>query len=184
MVWYVPLLSPIAEAVDAGKLSMDGMLPKAEELRIPVQYLANLLAGGNTQVVQDALARLLLMRTIVRHYSDSAGIEQYLKSELPIDAIKGAPEAEQLRGLGLLPEDICEMHSLLAIANYEDRFVVPTANRNHQASVLAQGEQGMNMGGGRDQRHRASCIFGGPMDRKIAPMFEDYQVAEKPGKQK
>ena len=163
---------------------MDGMLPKVDELRIPIRYLANLLAGGNTKVVEDVLARMLLMRSIVRHYSDSAGLEQYLKSELPLDAIKEAPEAGQLRELGLLPEDICEMHSLLAIANYEDRFVIPTANRDHEASVLAQGEQGMNMGGGRDQRYRASRIFGGPMDRKIAPVFKDYEVADKPSKQR
>ena len=184
MVWYVPPLSPIAHAIDAGKLSMDGMLPKAEDLRIPIQYLANLLAGGNTQVVQDALSRLLLMRSVVRHYSDSAGLDQYLKSELPLDAIKEAPEIDELRALGLTPEDVCEMHSLLAIANYEDRFVIPTANRDHEASVLKQGEQGMNMGGGRDQRYRASKIFGGPMDRKIAPTFKDYEVAAKPRKQK
>lgn len=184
MVWYVPPLSPIANAIDAGKLSMDGMLPKAEDLRIPIQYLANLLAGGNAQVVQDALSRLLLMRSVVRHYSDSAGLDQYLKSELPLDAIKEAPEIDELRALGLTPEDVCEMHSLLAIANYEDRFVIPTANRDHEASVLKQGEQGMNMGGGRDQRYRASKIFGGPMDRKIAPTFKDYEVAAKPRKQK
>lgn len=184
MVWYVPPLSPIAHAIDAGKLSMDGMLPKAEDLRIPIQYLANLLAGGNTQVVQDALSRLLLMRSVVRHYSDSAGLDQYLKSELPLDAIKEAPEIDELRALGLTPEDVCEMHSLLAIANYEDRFVIPTANRDHEASVLKQGEQGMNMGGGRDQRYRASKIFGGPMDRKIAPTFKDYEEAAKPRKQK
>ena len=42
----------------------------------------------------------------------------------------------------------------------------------------------MNMGGGRDQRYRASKIFGGPMDRKIAPTFKDYEVAAKPRKQK
>lgn len=184
MVWYVPPLSPVADAVDAGKVSMDGVLPKANELRIPIQYLANLLAGGNTKVVQDALSRMLLMRTIVRNYSDSAGLAQYLRSELPLDAVKQAPGVERLHELGLLPEDICEMHSLLAIANYEDRFVVPTANRNHEASVLTQGEQGMNMGGGRDQRYRASRIFGGPMDRKVAPVFEDYEVVDKPRKQR
>ena len=124
------------------------------------------------------------MRTIVRNYSNSAGIEQYLKSELPLDAVKEAPAAAQLHELGLRPEDICEMHSLLAIANYEDRFVVPTANRNEQASVLEQGEKGMNMGGGRDQRYRASRIFGGPMDRKISPTFRDYEVATEPKKRK
>lgn len=184
MVWYVPPLSPITDALDSGQLSMDGMLPKVDELRIPIQYLANLLAGGNTKVVQDALARLLLMRSVVRHYSNSAGLEQYLQSELPLDAIKEVPGVEQLHALGLTPEDICEMHSLLAIANYEDRFVIPTANRDNEASVLQQGEQGMNMGGGRDQRYRASRIFGGPMDRKISPLFKDYEMATQPRKQK
>ncbi len=41
MVWYVPPLSPIQSAADAGELGSNGILPDVESLRIPVQYLAN-----------------------------------------------------------------------------------------------------------------------------------------------
>ncbi len=44
MVWYVPPLSPIQSVADAGGLPSNGnILPAVESLRIPVQYLANLL---------------------------------------------------------------------------------------------------------------------------------------------
>ncbi len=46
MVWYVPPLSPIQAAAEAGKVEFDGVLPKIESLRIPVRYLANLLTAG------------------------------------------------------------------------------------------------------------------------------------------
>ena len=49
MVWYVPPLSPIQSYADAGGLPMnDGVLPAVENLRIPVQYLANMLSAGDT----------------------------------------------------------------------------------------------------------------------------------------
>ncbi len=47
MVWYVPPLSPIQSAADAGELGSNGILPDVESLRIPVQYLANLLTAGD-----------------------------------------------------------------------------------------------------------------------------------------
>ncbi len=49
MVWYVPPLSPIQSAADAGELGSNGILPDVESLRIPVQYLANLLTAGEYQ---------------------------------------------------------------------------------------------------------------------------------------
>lgn len=49
MVWYVPPLSPIQSAADAGELGSNGILPDVESLRIPVQYLANLLTAGGYQ---------------------------------------------------------------------------------------------------------------------------------------
>ena len=72
------------------------------------------------------------------------------------------------------------MHRLLAIADFKDRFVVPSANRNNTASMLLQGTQGYNLGGGEDMRRRADTIFGGPMNRKIIPLFEEYQRAPAP----
>ena len=46
MVWYIPPLSPIQSAADAGHIGMDGIIPDVKSLRIPVKYLANLLTAG------------------------------------------------------------------------------------------------------------------------------------------
>lgn len=175
MVWYVPPLSPIAQAVDVGKLSLKGFIPDLESLRIPLQYLANLLTAGNIKPVQEALSRLLAERTVLRQYSDKADISQFLSCEILPEQLEGSGFDEELSQLGLTLQDVCDMHKLLAIADFKDRFVVPSANRNNQAAVLLQGEQGFNAGGGFDQRQRADTLFGGPMNRKIIPLFEEYQ---------
>lgn len=177
MVWYIPPLSPIAQAVDVGKLTLKGFIPDVESLRIPMQYLANLLAGGNTKPVIEALSRLLAERTILRHYSDKAGISQFLTCEILPEQLADNPDISQLKDLGLTVQDVCDMHKLLAIADFKDRFVVPSANRNNNANMLMQGSEGFNAGGGQDQRARSQAIFGGPMNRKIIPIFEDYRRA-------
>ena len=55
MVWYVPSLSPIQQAADAGHIGMDGVIPDVESLRIPLKYLANLLTAGDEAPVKLAL---------------------------------------------------------------------------------------------------------------------------------
>ncbi len=55
MVWYVPPLSPISAAANAGHVGTNGQIPDVNQLRIPVKYLANLLTAGDTMpVVQGA----------------------------------------------------------------------------------------------------------------------------------
>lgn len=71
------------------------------------------------------------------------------------------------------------MHRLLAIADFKDRFVVPSANSN-TTSMLLQGTQGYNLGGGEDMRRRADTIFGGPMNRKIIPLLKNISVRRTP----
>ena len=71
MVWYVPPLSPIQSAADAGELGSNGILPDVDSLRIPVQYLANLLTAGDTQPVLLALKRMLAMR----HYKRAETVD-------------------------------------------------------------------------------------------------------------
>jgi nitrate reductase beta subunit len=48
MVWYVPPLSPITAAANAGQVGTNGEIPDVNQLRIPVKYLANLLTAGDT----------------------------------------------------------------------------------------------------------------------------------------
>lgn len=154
MVWYVPPLSPISSAIDAGKLTAENMLPDFESLRIPVQYLANLLTAGNTVPVENALRRLLVERGILRAYNEAKGLDQFLQAEIPLEDLEALPEAHSIDGSGLNLDDIRQMHKLLAIANYEDRFVVPTADRDASACTLMQGSEGFNAGGGQDMRRR------------------------------
>ncbi|MCQ4034065.1 hypothetical protein FK513_31550, partial [Klebsiella pneumoniae] len=66
-----PRLSPIQSAADAGELGSNGILPDVESLRIPVQYLANLLTAGDTQPVLLALKRMLAMR----HYKRAETVD-------------------------------------------------------------------------------------------------------------
>ncbi len=112
MVWYVPPLSPIQSAADAGELGSNGILPDVESLRIPVQYLANLLTAGDTEPVLLALKRMLAMRHFKR-----------------AETVDGVEDTRALEAVGLTKAQAQEMYRYLAIANYEDRFVVPSSHR-------------------------------------------------------
>ncbi|MFA5599022.1 MAG: nitrate reductase subunit beta, partial [Phenylobacterium sp.] len=112
MVWYVPPLSPIQAAASAGALETDGAMPDVKSLRIPVKYLANLLTAGDEQPVVEALERMLAMRAFMRAKT--------------VDGVRDHGIAARV---GLLSEQIEEMYRYMAIANYEDRFVIPTTHR-------------------------------------------------------
>ena len=121
MVWYVPPLSPIQSAADAGELGSNGILPDVESLRIPVQYLANLLTAGDTQPVLLALKRMLAMR----HYKRA-------------ETVDGVVDTRALEEVGLSEAQAQEMYRYLAIANYEDRFVVPSSHREQAREAFPE----------------------------------------------
>ena len=133
MMWYVPPLSPVQSQLDQGSLptEADGVIPKAESLRFPVQYLANLLSAGDTGVILSALNRLLAMRSYQRGKHVDGTVNQAV-----------------LDAAGITIEQAEEMYRYLAIANYEDRFVIPTAHEEYmQEDIYAfQGQMGFNPG--------------------------------------
>lgn len=116
MVWYIPPLSPVVEAVtesgfdgeDAGNL-----FGAIDALRIPVEYLAELFTAGDTAPVRAALDRLAALRAHMRDVN--LGVRQ-------AGSMSEAVEAVGLGG-GLAEE----LYRLLAIAKYEERYVIPTA---------------------------------------------------------
>src|SRR3569623_1232932 len=112
MVWYVPPLSPIQSAASAGALAMGGEMPDVKSLCIPVRFLANLLTAGNDPPVVQALARMLALRRYMRAPTVDGRIDHAI--------------AERV---GLTAAHIDEMYRYMAIANYEDRFVIPTTHR-------------------------------------------------------
>ncbi|MDR3568839.1 MAG: nitrate reductase subunit beta [Syntrophobacteraceae bacterium] len=107
MVWYIPPLSPLVNLSE--KVGAAGII---DRLRIPIKYLANLLAAGDEAPVRLALKRLMALRTYMRS-------KQLAKS----------PDAAVLEDAGLSPDEAEKMYRLLAIAKYGERFVIPTAQR-------------------------------------------------------
>lgn len=114
MVWYVPPLSPIVNATESGKLGKNGILPDVEQLRIPNKYLANLFTAGDEAPIKDTLKRMLAMRAFMR----SKIVDKELNTEV-------------LEGTGLTPGQVEEMYHLMAIANYDDRYVIPTSHKEY-----------------------------------------------------
>lgn len=121
MVWYVPPLSPLQSAAESGAIDYQGVLPAVEALRIPLQYLANLLTAGDTAPVLSALKRMMAMR----HYKRAQTVE-------------GCEDTRALVETGLSVAQAEEMYRYLAIANYEDRFVVPSGHREMGGDAFAE----------------------------------------------
>ncbi|MBL8665637.1 MAG: nitrate reductase subunit beta, partial [Candidatus Odyssella sp.] len=132
MVWYVPPLSPITAAADAGKVAMSGDLPDVRSLRIPVRYLANLLTAGDEAPVILGLERMMAMRAFMRSRN-----------------IDGVENKAVLDRVGLTPAMVDSMYHVMAIANYEDRFVIPSTHREYAENTYdLKGSCGFSFGNG------------------------------------
>ncbi|CAG7647820.1 nitrate reductase subunit beta [Actinacidiphila bryophytorum] len=156
MVWYIPPLSPVVEALtetgfdgeDAGNL-----FGAIDSLRIPVEYLAELFTAGDPAPVRAALDRLAAMRAHMRAVN---------LGESP----PGSP-SDAAAAVGMSGTEIEEMYRLLAVAKYDERYVIPTAAvgdaRRLEESALPEDcsldhDGGPGMGGagpfGEDSGHR------------------------------
>ena len=91
-----------------GRSAANGEIPDVNQLRIPVKYLANLLTAGDTAPVVRALERMLAMRA----YQREKHVDQRVNTAV-------------LEQVGITQAEVEEMYQVMAIANYEDRFVIP-----------------------------------------------------------
>ncbi len=151
MVWYVPPLSPISAAANSGALGLNGQIPDVKQLRIPVQYLANLLTAGDVPPVERALERMLAMRA-------------YQRSK-HVDGVENKAVLDQV---GLLKNEVEDMYQTMAIANYEDRFVIPTTHREYAENTFdVRGGCGFSFGNGCSDGQTETSLFGGAKKRTI-----------------
>jgi nitrate reductase beta subunit len=152
MVWYVPPLSPISAAANSGQLGRNGAIPDVSQLRIPLKYLANLLTAGDEAPVKLALERMLAMRAFFRGLNVD-------REEYP----------DILKQVGLSRSQIEEMYRYMAIANYEDRFVIPTTHREHAEDAYdLRGSCGFSFGNGCSEGTSAPSLFGGK--KRVIPL--------------
>jgi nitrate reductase beta subunit len=134
MVWYVPPLSPVVSTLelDGYEADPDDVFGAIDQLRIPLEYLANLLTAGDVEAVRDVLHRLAAMRAYMR------------KRE-----VLGETDAELPGRVGLTGPELERMYRLLAIANYEDRYVIPQAHAELGERLMQeQGGCGLDFDGG------------------------------------
>jgi nitrate reductase beta subunit len=158
MVWYVPPLSPITAAAEAGKMGIDGGMPDVKSLRIPLRYLANLLTAGDEKPVAVGLERMLAMRAYMR-----------------AKTVDGVIDESIAKRVGLTGRQIEEMYHIMAIANYEDRFVIPTSHREtSQDAYELRGECGFSFGDGCMPSDGKTNLFGGMKIKNEKPKMGAY----------
>jgi nitrate reductase beta subunit len=139
MVWYIPPLSPVVDVLT--KTGHDGedagnLFGAIDALRIPVEYLAELFTAGDPGPVKGVLNRLAAMRSYMRRLN-----------------LGQSPDESIATAVGMNGRQIEDMHRLLALAPYDERYVIPTAHaeQGHQLEELAtqcsldyEGGPGMN----------------------------------------
>ncbi|MFI6560203.1 nitrate reductase subunit beta [Streptomyces sp. NPDC050534] len=140
MVWYIPPLSPVVDAVrDTGQDAEDhtNLFAAVDALRIPVDYLAQLFTAGDPAPVDGVLRRLAAMRAYMRDIN-----------------LGREPDAAIPEAVGMGEEQMYDMYRLLALAKYDERYVIPSAHAEqaHKLEELATEcsldyEGGPGMGG-------------------------------------
>ena len=152
MVWYIPPLSPIQSAAQAGAIGVDNEIPDVRSLRIPIRYLANLLTAGKEEPVVLALERMLAMRGYMR----AKTIDDVVNNEIALR-------------VGLSGQQIEDMYHVMAIANYEDRFVIPTSHREISEDAYDErGSCGFSFGNGCSGGDSSFDLFGTKRKKTVA----------------
>ena len=140
MVWYIPPLSPVVDVVrDTGHDAEQAgnLFAAIDALRIPVDYLARLFTAGDPAPVDAVLHRLAAMRSYMRDINLGRDTDESIPARV-----------------GMTGEQMYEMYHLLALAKYDDRYVIPPAHAEqaHRLEELATEcsldyEGGPGMGG-------------------------------------
>ena len=123
MVWYIPPLSPITEAASTSGYDVDNadnVFASIDSLRIPMEYLANLLSAGDPVPVRASLRKLAFVRSMMR--SKQLGVDNNVSTD----------------EVDLSNDDAEDLYRLLAIARYEDRYVIPLAHSEDAGRLMAQ----------------------------------------------
>jgi nitrate reductase / nitrite oxidoreductase, beta subunit len=114
MVWYIPPLSPIVDLLrDQGHNaeSPDVLFGAIRALRIPLEYLAELFTAGDVGEIERVLTVLASMRAHMRNIT----LEQ--------------PQDDSIAAsVGMTDMSMREMYRLMAIAKYDERYVIPKAH--------------------------------------------------------
>jgi nitrate reductase / nitrite oxidoreductase, beta subunit len=161
MVWYIPPLSPIVDLLrDQGHDGEDaGILFGAiRALRIPLEYLAELFTAGDVAEIERVLSVLAAMRAHMRNVT-----------------LKRPPDDTIAASVGMSTQEMYEMYRLLALAKYNERYVIPTAH-TEQAHELEELGCSLDFDGGPYEMLDESGPFGEASGRPAPVAVETFQA--------
>jgi len=126
MNFYLPPLSPILHNAksDRGEVfdpESSDLFNDVEKMRVPLKFLANLIGGGNEQVVLESLRKQMAVRMYRR---------QIKVGDVGAEVVKSA-----LNQVGLTPQDAEDIYRLLALSTFTERFVIPETHRESKTEL-------------------------------------------------
>jgi nitrate reductase beta subunit len=166
MVWYIPPLSPVVDVIkDTGHDAEDrgNLFAAIDSLRIPVQYLANLFTAGDTETVDGVLKKLAAMRSYMRDIN------------LGRDPDESIPAA-----VGMDGETMYDMFRLLALAKYDERYVIPSAHAEsaHALEEIATDCPVSEYGGGQQDLFGEGSGYPTPVAVENFQMLKNRQTSD------
>lgn len=140
MLFYVPPLLPVSGRTGDGIYSHAGeeFFAGVDQARIPIKFLASLFSGGNTEIVEGVLKKLMAVRYHMRAK----------------EADETSPEkvARILREAGLTARAAEEIYALTTLCGPAERYVLPPIQREE---AIAGGG-----GGCKPESCKGSCGLG------------------------
>jgi nitrate reductase beta subunit len=129
MAYYIPSLSPVLASIgDLHTVAEHGSIPSFDKLRAPLGFLASLLSGGNREIIEDVLKKLIALRGFMR----SRNLGQ-------------APAASLLRQAGLDEAGAARLYRLFTIGRYHERNIIPSQQREDEDSYRRSGDAGFGI---------------------------------------
>jgi nitrate reductase / nitrite oxidoreductase, beta subunit len=129
MLFYVPPLMPVLSSTqENGTQRVEGdLFSSLEKARVPVRYIANMLAAGNEEPVIKAYQRMIAVRLY--------------KRALTVGDVTSEEAALALSRAGLTEQEAEGIHHLTALAAYNERFVIPPMARESAIEAVTDPQE-------------------------------------------
>src|SRR5699024_12793410 len=104
----MPPLSPIMNMIEGegSEADTDDIFPAIDNMRIPIEYLANLLTAGDTELIRTVLKKMAVMRS-------------YMRAEMTGKTY----DNQIINDLGLQEDDIKKMYRLLMLLKMKNQLL-------------------------------------------------------------
>jgi nitrate reductase beta subunit len=124
MLFYVPPLSPVISGSkgDITSNETEDLFHDIAESRVPIQYMAEILGTGATAPIEYALRKQYAVR-MYRRQLTVGDVDEATADRALFEADCSREEAEAI-------------YRLTSLAKYEDRFVIPPAQREQAIEMI------------------------------------------------